>query len=208
MDLSGQRFGRLTVTDTFIKIKRKPSGSRTRWLCKCECGNEIYIDQDHLVGEKTQSCGCYRKEVTSKEHAKHHKTDTRLYNVWCSMKARCYCKTNRCYSLYGGRGIKICDEWLHDFDAFYNWSIKNGYDENAIRGRFTIERIDVNKGYCPENCTWISQSLQAKNRRNTIMIEYNNEVRPLSAWCEIFNTPYTTAYHRYKRGVSLSALFV
>lgn len=199
MDLSGKRFGRLTVTDTFIKVKRKPSGYRTRWLCKCDCGKELYIEQDHLTQGKTQSCGCYRREVTAKGHSTHHKADTRLYNIWLSMKGRCFRESDKAYKWYGARGISVCNEWL-SYEVFYKWAMATGYDENAPRGQYTIERIDVNGNYEPNNCKWIAQKDQARNTRKTLKFIINDEEKSLREWCEIYGAPYERVIQRIKAG--------
>ena len=155
-DLTGQKFGRLTV----IKhIKHK------FWLCKCECGNEIKVISDNFKAGRTKSCGCYRKENSEMLLYKHGKKHSRLYNVWCGIKRRCFNINCQEYKYYGLRGITICEEWKNDFEQFYNWAMLNGYNEYAKFGECTIDRIDVNGNYEPRNCRWITLKEQSKNKR-------------------------------------------
>lgn len=155
IDLTGQRFGMLTVVSRDGTTKHRT----VTWLCRCDCGGETIVAGNDLKRNHTKSCGCLRQGL-----AKHRKTDTRLFNVWKSMKRRCNGKTDKNYDRYGGRGITVCEEWQHNFQAFYDWSMANGYDENAPRGKCTIDRIDNDKGYLPENCRWVDMKVQTRNR--------------------------------------------
>lgn len=124
----------------------------------------------------------------------HGKSNTRLYGIYRGMWRRCYNKNHEHYNQYGGRGITICDEWLHDFMNFYKWAINNGYDDNL-----TIDRIDNNKGYSPNNCRWVNQKIQVRNRKNTVKINYNGVTKPLSCWAEDLNVPLSRLQNRYYR---------
>lgn len=159
IDLTGIKFGRLTV------IKRDLTSKRTKWICKCECGNIKSIMACHLKSGASTSCGCYQKETVREANLKHDKTHTSLHNRWKAIKQRCLNPNNSRYIDYGERGIIICDEWL-EFENFYNWSINNGYAENL-----SLDRKDNNKGYTPDNCRWITVLQNNENRRDTVRVE-------------------------------------
>lgn len=184
IDLTGNRFGKLVAIEK-ISRHRNNGKTRTYWRCKCDCGNEIEVAADALRKGSQISCGCYRKANCSKMFTKHNMTDTRLYYVWSSIKSRCENRNVHEYKYYGARGIKICDEWRNDFMCFYNWAIENGYDDNAERGRYTIDRIDTNGNYCPDNCRFVTQAKQMTNIRTNHNIEYNGEVHCISDWARI-----------------------
>lgn len=175
-DLTGKKFGKLTVisrAEDYIK----PNGHKIiQWDCLCECGNETIVRGEYLKSGHTKSCGCDKSISHSITHGQ---TNTRLYKIWISMKERCYNPTRNNYYLYGGRGITICDEWLN-FENFYHWSINNGYSN-----RLTIDRIDNNLGYSPSNCRWATDREQANNKRNNRIIEYNKERYTLEEWSRI-----------------------
>ena len=169
-DLIGKVFGRLTVierADDYIY----PNGNHSaKWRCRCSCDNHTIIDvnQIDLKRGDTISCGCVSSEFLTKLNTTHGKSKTRLSRVWRGMLGRCYTKTAGGYKNYGERGITVCDDWRNDFQAFYDWAMANGYDENAPFGECTIDRIDVNGNYEPSNCRWISNKEQQKNKRKKI----------------------------------------
>lgn len=176
-DLTGQRFGRLTV------IERAPNkGNKTMWLCKCDCGNVKTVDSYLLKSGQTMSCGCLHREMVSKQHTKHGGRHERIYAVWCCMKARCYNPNNKNYADYGGRGTTVCNEWTDKatgFQTFREWAMKNGYKDTL-----SIERKDVNGHYEPSNCRWATQKEQCNNRRSNHMITYDNRTMTLTQWSE------------------------
>ena len=137
----------------------------------------------------------------------HGYSHTRLYRLWIGIKTRCYNPNRKGFYLYGGRGIKMCSEWKKDFLSFREWALNNGYDENAPRGEYTIDRIDVNSDYSPENCRFISMKEQANNRRKTTFITYRGETKTMSEWCEIYNLKINTAHKRIKMGWDLDKVF-
>lgn len=186
-DLVGQKFGRLTV----ISFNGRKNG-RYLWNCKCECGNDCVVEGHRLKTEGTRSCGCLRKETNTK----HGDYKSRLYKIYTSMKYRCSCPTDSGYKNYGGRGIKVCDEWLQDFHNFKEWALNNGYDENAPRGQCTIDRIDVNGNYEPSNCRWITNFEQQSNKRNNTHIEYQGEIYTKKELARKFNINYATFLYR------------
>jgi len=165
IDRTGERFGRLVVlsrADDYVA----PNGKKhVMWNCLCDCGNEVVVEVCQLTQGKTKSCGCLHKEGSHKTHGGRY---DRLYKVFANMNNRCYNQNADDYVYYGGRGINICDEWRHNYLAFKNWALANGYDENAPKGQCTIDRIDVDGNYSPDNCRWVPMSIQSKNRRNVI----------------------------------------
>lgn len=165
-DLTGRVFGRLTVLYQAEDYVDKNGNHHAMWHCKCSCQDktEKDVDQTRLKSGACQSCGCLHREMMHAKHSIHNMTDTRLYYVWKGMKARCYIKSHNHYQTYGAKGITVCDEWKHDFQAFYNWAVQNGYDKNASRNECMLERIDVNGNYCPENCCWANATVQCINQ--------------------------------------------
>lgn len=159
-----KRFGKLVV----VKVA-EGKFIRKHYVCKCDCGNITIVQDCNLKQGKTKSCGCYKKELNSKIATKHGYADTPLYNCWVRIRARCCNKNLKDYKYYGGRGIKVCDEWK-EFLPFYNWAMANGYTQNL-----TIDRIDVNGNYEPANCRWITNQEQQRNKRNTIKYIYKGE---------------------------------
>lgn len=160
-DLTGQRFHRLVVIEKHGKIC-----GLTAWLCQCDCGKQTVVIGSELTKNHTKSCGCLRREQTIERMTSHGERHSRLYEVWKAMRQRCINPSSRSYKRYGGRGITVCDEW-NDYQVFRDWAMANGYDENAPNGQCTIDRIDNDKGYSPDNCQWVDMKVQANNRSNS-----------------------------------------
>ena len=169
IDLRGQPFGKLTV----LRENGRDKHNKVLWLCRCECGNEVTVRGSDLRSENTTSCGCYQRE----SHTKHGMCKTRLYYVWRGMLQRAGVHkgaSEEAKRLYQDRGITVCDEWLV-FENFRDWALSHGYKEGL-----QIDRIDNDKGYCPENCRWVTPKENMNNRRNTICLE---DGTPLATFC-------------------------
>lgn len=190
-DITGQRFGRLVAVRRVENAKSR----NARWLCKCDCGNEKIVYISSLRSGDTISCGCYAIEVNSQVHKKHGGYGTRLHHIWTTMKARCFNENNKAYKNYGGRGITVCDGWKNDFAAFRDWAMANGYREDL-----TLDRIDVNGPYSPENCRWATPKEQGNNRRNNRIITYNGKSQTMAEWADELGTTKDVIYRRLWRG--------
>ena len=170
----GERYGRLTIIREV-----EPAGSIhkrvRRFLCRCDCGNEIICRLPNLKSGTTKSCGCYRKFVSSNRRDCHHLQNTRIYRIWCGMKRRCYNKHNEHFDRYGGRGIIVCDEWKTDFMNFYDWAMSNGYDD-----KLSIDRINNEGNYEPSNCRWANQKQQIVNSTAAIKCSLGGNIVSLS----------------------------
>lgn len=198
-DITYQRFGRLTAAYRVDDAYYKDGTHHHRWLCFCDCGNCCIVLEGNLKSGVTKSCGCYRREVASenqKKHlTKHNETHTRLYHVWCNMRRRCNNPTDDAYPHYGGRGIKVCDEW-QTFIPFRDWSMEHGYDPNAKHGECTIDRRDVNGDYCPDNCRWVNMLVQQNNKTNNRKYTWNGETKTIKQWAEELGIDRTTLTYR------------
>lgn len=195
IDLTGRQFGRLTVIEEAGRDKFK----RTMWRCKCECGNEVTVPYARLAYGQTRSCGCLKMDLLVKRSTTHGDSrkdkEARLYKIYKGMMSRCYSKTDYHYERWGGRGIKVCEEWKGNYEAFKEWALSHGYADDL-----TIERIDNDGDYCPENCKWITHKEQARNKRNNHYLTYNGQTKCLGEWCEIYGIPRTTLWNRVHRG--------
>ena len=196
-DITGVRFGRL-VAIKYVGRKNREA----KWLCKCDCGNEVVRGLGTLKSDRVHSCGCYLKEGNM--YRKHSGCYTLTYGSWSSLKARCLNPNSEAYSYYGGRGIKLCDRWQGEH-GFENFLADMG--ERPGKG-YSLDRIDVNGNYEPSNCRWATAKEQANNKRNNVIIEHNGETHTFPEWCEIFGVENVSrARKRYGRGLPFETVF-
>lgn len=206
IDLTGQRFGRLQV----ISFCGFTNAKKAKWLCKCDCGNYREVIGVNLRNGNTKSCGCYCSEKIIERNTKHGFEGTKICMLYRNMKSRCSNKNNKAYKYYGGRGIKVCEEWSNKENGlknFVEWAYSHGYDEKTERGKCTLDRIDVNGDYCPENCRWVDLFEQANNKTNNVIIEYMGEKDTVQNWCKRLNVSAAMVRHRIERGWSEERLF-
>lgn len=199
IDLTNMRFGKLVV------IKRIKENSSS-WVCKCDCGNEVVVCASRLL-DRTKSCGCALKEVQAqfgKNNTTHGDSYTNLYHAYRSMIDRCYQKKCKNYKRYGARGITVCDEWKKSYTNFRDWALKNGFDYNKSRTEQSIDRIDNDGNYCPENCRWATAQQQADNRSTTTFYDFRGEKITASKFAEKFGIKNKDfVYGRLERGRTL-----
>jgi hypothetical protein len=188
-DLTSQKFGRLTV----LSYAGQNNDHNAMWNCKCDCGNDFIARGSSLLKGATISCGCYRKEVSAKNHTKHGKSKSKLYVMWLGMCARCNNPNNENYSRYGGRGIKVCDEW-RNYENFYN-DMHSTYKKGL-----TIDRIDNDKGYSKDNCRWVTPQEQMHNYSRNVKITINGETDTVKRMCEKYNAKYDNVVRQIKKG--------
>jgi len=188
LDLTGQVFGRLTA------LSRIEKPGRSKWLCRCQCGNSKEIFASKLMRRHTQSCGCLHKEIVGAKFATHRMSNSPEYRVWAGMKARC-CRPNAAhYEYYGGRGITVCERWMNSFENFYK---DMGPKPSA---RHSIDRIDVDSHYEPTNCRWATIKQQRRNTRSNRFVQYLGKNVCIAEAAELSGIKQTTLYARLNRG--------
>jgi len=197
LDLMGQKFNRLTV----IGVAENSKAGKSRWVCRCDCGNTSIVTGSDLKNGHIRSCGCLKDEINSTIHTVHGMTQDPIHACWNNMKQRCQNPKASGYPLYGGRGIRVCDEW-QDFQTFYGWAVSHGYEEGL-----TIERIDVNGNYCPENCTWIPKSEQNNNTRQNHYLTYDGRTMPLNQWAREIGITSASLRYRIRAGWDEGRIF-
>jgi hypothetical protein len=192
LDLVGQRFEKLLVLE---KVDKEGS-IHSFFLCRCDCGEEKVIRGKDLTAGKVKSCGNHAVEAIKKANTTHGDSKSRLYNIHKSMIARCYRSSEKCFHDYGGRGIRVCDDWLGDcgYLNFKSWAMSNGYSD-----QLTIDRIDVNGNYEPNNCRWSDWFVQVSNRRITLKVEIDGEEKSLSNWCRELDLRYDSVWKRINK---------
>lgn len=193
IDLTGRKFGKLSV----IRRSGAAKDGEATWLCQCECGAQTVVDGKSLRTGNTRTCGCSRKQPRPYEK-KHGDCKTRLYRIWGNMKHRCYGKSDaEKYQYYGGRGITVCDEW-HDFINFRKWALKSGYNDSL-----TLDRIDNDGNYSPDNCRWVPVKRQCMNRRSNHFITENGKTLSVLQWANLLGVSHSTIISRLKKGGSI-----
>lgn len=197
-NLLHRRFDSLLVIAKDKDFVHKNGTHSSTWVCKCDCGNIKTIIATSLLSGATKSCGC----LALKTRTTHGKSKTRLYNTWTNIKQRCYNPKNNHYKNYGGRGIKVCDIWRDDYTEFEHWAYNNGYNDTL-----TIDRIDNDGDYTPENCRWVTKVVQDNNKRTNVILEYNGESHTLMEWSKILNVSYSMLQSRYKYGWTAKEIF-
>lgn len=198
IDMTGQRFGRWTV----VCRAPRPDGSSNRdarWEVVCDCGKHAIVTRTSLVNGDSQSCGCLQREltalVTPERFRTHGMTETSEYNIWCLIKRRCTNSHNNAYPRYGGRGITMCDRWLHSFENFYADMGPRPSPDHSI------DRIDNDLGYSPENCRWADETEQQNNRRNNVTVTHDGKTLTLFEWSQIAGVPVELIRSRYRQGM-------
>lgn len=177
-ELKGQRFGRLVALEYRPMYKTTKSGKRKsvgKWFCACDCGMTTLVSASDLVSGRTKSCGCFHRECAIARNTTHgFSKKERLYSIWYAMKQRCYYNKSQHRKNYSMKGIKVCDEWRNDYSAFRRWSYENGYYEQPAgtphKEILSIDRIDQDKDYCPENCQWITFDANLRKRFTDMLI--------------------------------------
>lgn len=199
VDRRGQKYGRLTPIEVAGKNKR----GGICWKCKCDCGNVVVVDSNSLGRGSTKSCGCLNDEVrkSGNNRRKHGGCGTRLYRIWKAMHRRCYNPNTADYKNY--RNISVCDDWLHDFARFRDWALDNGYDDSL-----SIDRIDPLGDYCPDNCRWANDIVQANNKTTTRKVTVCGKEYILADACKKFGVRKSMFYQRIKKGMSEEEAFL
>lgn len=187
LDLHGERYGRLMVMSP-AEIKR----GRTAWNCSCDCGNALVVTTNELRCGDTKSCGCLHIQRATEANVTHGRRYSKEHSIWTNMKTRCLNPTNKFYKNYGALGVTVCERWL-DFGPFF-------LDMGECAPGMSLDRIDPNGNYSPDNCRWATVSEQVCNKRNSIWLDFDGLSLPLKLWAERLQICYGTLYTRVKQG--------
>lgn len=185
-DITGNRFGKLVV----LSFYSGHNANDRKYFCACDCGRKVIVSESNLKRGKTKSCGCIR----SKRGIGVGESKQRLYSIWNGMLNRCENKKAANYQYYGGNGITICPEW-HNYTNFKEWAMRNGYQDNL-----TIDRVDVCGAYSPDNCRWVTQKEQTRNRRNNVKHLYKGEWKCVTELAEEYGLKVQVVKNRLLRG--------
>lgn len=178
-----------------IGFSHTDKNGNAMWKCKCDCGNEKIVMGRSLRIQHTISCGCLHREQLTKAVSTHRMSKEKIFQIWSDMKQRCFNSKVKAYKNYGGRGITVCDDWLNDFQSFYDWAMANGYKKGL-----TIERVDVNGNYEPSNCKWITKTEQNFNKTNSVFLTYKGVTKTLAEWSRETGIAYHVIRWRYQAG--------
>lgn len=192
-DLAGHVFGRLTAVEDVGKNKH---GKRL-WKCKCQCGTSVDVPAGNLQSGNTKSCGCFQKENTSAYSKTHGFRGSKLYHVYSGMVDRCTRENHKSYAYYGGRGIFVCQEWLEDRSRFFEWAMANGYKEGL-----TLDRVENDGPYAPDNCRWVDRFAQCSNTRDNVMLTYQGKTQHAMAWARELGLDPNNIWRRKREGWS------
>lgn len=207
-NLLGQKFGNLTVIEEAPNYSTVSGKEITQWKCKCDCGNVLFVKSHSLKSGRTKSCGCISSPMAIETRIKkgnlikNGRSFLRIGHIYGGMKQRCYDPKCPGYRNYGARGIKICDEWLGEkgFETFYEWSKEHGYIEEADGRQNSIDRIDNDGDYSPDNCRWVNNIVQSNNRRGNVFVEYQGEKKTIAEWAREKGITHGALASRIKRG--------
>ncbi len=194
-DLSGMKFNSLTAI-----AYAGNRGGATLWRCRCDCGGESLVKAFKLKSGSIKTCGCGRRSYMTNENAEpetHRQSGTDVYNIWANMRRRCYDQSCDAYRYYGARGVAVCDEWRNSFSAFIADVGPRPSKDHSL------DRIDVNGSYCPDNCRWATKRQQQRNKSDNRLIEFRGESKCLAEWAEIGGLPYGTLFDRLRRGMTM-----
>ena len=196
IDISGEKYGRLTVIRFLEKV-----GRRSYWECVCDCGNVIRAEKSHLRSGHTKSCGCLKNEIVGNRNRRTGLSGTKIHFCYRNMINRCTWEKYHLFKDYGGRGITICPEWndrVYGFERFVEWAFANGYREDL-----TLDRIDPDGNYCPENCRWVDKYVQANNKRHNLKLKINGEIDTIGNWARRLDLNYWNLRHYAQGGKNM-----
>jgi len=201
-DIVGSKIGRLTVIGEGVK---KEGRNKTRFIVRCDCGKEFSLEAYTFLSGHTKSCGCYRRDATIQNHTTHNLKGHPLYTIWSNIKGRCYTETNKAYYNYGAKGVRMCDEWVNDFESFYKWSLDNGWvkglhiDKDIIPKKLGIKPIL----YSPSMCSVVDRKNNNYVTSQTVFVEYMGEEYCLKELTDKLGLKYKRVHERLLRGWTL-----
>lgn len=191
MDLTGMQIGYWHINGPAPPLFDSRGHTITMWDCTCKCGTRKIVRDIEIRRGCSTSCGCYNREISTT----HYETGTRLYEIWHGMKQRCNNPNNKDAHNYCDRGIEVCTDWNNNYELFRDWAIDNGYSDDL-----TLDRIDVNGNYCPENCRWATAIQQGRNTRVNHLLSYNGKTQTIADWADEVGMNYYTLAKRIAQG--------